>query len=449
MSYLKHLYVTREGKAVGLALAALLGMSAPVLAVDNSHNPALPQFEVEGTDMMLHNSVRAEEVTRAVADAKAALAKCDKYAWDYANQWITRIRFEAKGSDGGNGGIGITAIRDRDGADAQTLNGYLSKKDQQWATRCADKEAEADDKSTSLTAGGSIGVGQLSLPQQVYLGLEAAGTLIQTLGVIKTDDDARATAGTFEATASFPDAGILGSKGLWSGVGYVRTTASASSSFTNFDPAGNGLLIPGPRGGTSGFALPSAGGLNVLTQADYEAYHEWDSAYAKFGLPYDCGEWLIMPFFGVAYTNQEQTARFAGNIPGFARSFAYNTMVDVETISPLIGFDVIHHLDRVSLHGGGLVSADFNDADGTDRLSFTGFADSQTNLSKSDTSFGARAWAGVTFGAPNSPFKLSLDLSYVYVDNVPVVTRDGINPSRLGFDTADGVFGTLRTTFRF
>lgn len=431
------------------AFSAIIGLAfafftPPASAVDNSHNPALPQFQVGNSDLMLHNSVRAESLAQTVRDAEAALASCDKSKWETA---IGRLDSASVLAELARGGAAGKIVVDTDKQDEDAIDAYSAKLRAQWAAKCGNKEAT--NSGTSFTAGGSLSVGQLSLPQQTFLGFEAIGTLIQTLGVVSFEEDARVTAGSFDGSAHFADADVFGSNGIWTALGYVRTTANASARVTNIDPAGDRLLIPGPLGGPSGFSLVSAGGLNVVTQADYEAHYEWDSFYAKAGLPFDCGPWLFMPFFGAAYTDQEQTSSFSGNIPGFGRNFAYNTMVDVETISPFVGFDAVRHFNGVSIHGGGLVSADFNDADGYDRLSFTGVADSQAMISQDDTSLGGRAWAGVTFGTPQSPFKLSLDASYVYVDNIPVITRDGTNPSSLDFESADGVLGTIRATFRF
>jgi len=426
---------------VGLTFALL---TSPTSARDNSHNPALPQFEVGSSGLMIHNSVRAETLTQSVQDANAALASCDKSKWMTAIGRLDSASVLAELAQGGSTG---KIVVDTDKEDEDAIDAYAAKLRAQWKAKCGNKEA--NNSGTSFTAGGSLSVGQLSLPRQQFLAVEAIGTLIQSFGIVNIEEEARATAGSFDGSAHFADANVFGSNGIWTALGYVRTTANASARVTNIDPAGDRLLIPGPLGGPSGFSLVSAGGLNVVTQADYEAHYEWDSFYAKAGLPFDCGPWLFMPFFGAAYTDQEQTSSFSGNIPGFARNFAYNTMVDVETISPFIGFDAIRHFNGVSIHGGGLLSADINDAHGYDRLSFTGVADSQAMISQDDTSLGGRAWAGVTFGIPESPFKLSLDASYVYVDNIPVITRDGTNPSSLGFESADGVLGTIRATFRF
>jgi len=429
--------------------SALVGLTvtfftSPASAIDNSHNPALPQFQVGNSDVMLHSSLRAKDLAQTVQNAETALASCDKSKWMTATGRLDSASFLAKRARSGSAGY---IVVDTDKQDEDAIDAYVNQLTAKWNKHC--HKNEASKSGTSFTAGGSLSVGQLSLPQQAFLGIEALGSLIQTLGVASFEEDARVTAGSFDGTAHFADKDIFGSKGIWTSVGYNRTTANASAGVTNLDPAGDRLLIPGPLGGASGFSLASAGGLNVVTQADYEAHYEWDSFYAKAGLPFDCGPWLFMPFFGAAYTDQEQTTRFAGNIPGFGRNFAYNTQVDVETISPFIGFDAVRHFNGVSIHGGGLVSADFNDADGWDRLTFTGVADSQATISQDDTSLGGRAWAGITFGTPQSPFKLSLDASYVYVDNIPVVTRDGTNPSSLSFESADGVLGTIRATFRF
>jgi len=423
---------------------ALAHFAVPATARDNSHNPALPQFEVAGTGVMLHSSVRAERMAALVKAAEAAIASCDEAKFKQAAGRIDSVSVDARRQ---RGGIMAMLSTDTGREDEKAIDSYSRYIREQWKEKCGSKEA--NNSGTSFTAGGSLSVGQLSLPQQRFLGFEALGTLIQTLGVASFEEDARVTAGSFDGSAHFSDADVFGSKGIWAALGYVRTTANASARATNIDPNGDRLLIPGPLGGASGFSLVSAGGLNVVTQADYEAHYEWDSFYAKVGLPFDCGPWLFMPFFGAAYSDQAQTSSFSGNIPGFGRNFAYNTQVDVETISPFIGFDAVRHFNGISVHGGGLLSADFNDADGWDRLSFTGVANSQASLSGDDTSLGGRAWAGITFGTPQSPFKLSLDASYVYVDNIPVITRDGTNPSSLGFESADGVLGTIRATFRF
>ncbi len=422
----------------------LFGASGPASAVDNSHNPALPQYEVTGTDLMLHNRLFAENLGDPVGDAKAAIATCDIEKWTQAKTRLFAVHTRASSARTGTTGA---LFEDSATEDLDAINDLISDLQSQWNTNCRNNTAERS--GPSFTAGGSLSVGQLSLPSQSYLGFEAVGTLVQTLNVADIEEDARATAGSFDASAHFANVSFLGSNGIWTGLGYIRTTANASTRLMNIDPAGSQLLIPGPLGGASGFSLASAGGLNVVTQADYEAHYAWDSFYAKAGLPFDCGPWDFMPFIGIAYTDQEQTSRFSGSIPGFGRSFAYNTMVDVETISPLVGFDAVRHFDRFSVHGGGLISADFNDAQGYDRLSFTGVADSQAPLNHNDTSLGGRAWAGVTFGTPQSPFKLSLDASYVFVDNTPVVNRDGTNLSSLDFESSDGLFGSLRATFPF
>ena len=123
--------------------------------------------------------------------------------------------------------------------------------------------------------------------------------------------------------------------------------------------------------------------------------------------------------------------------------------VEETAFSFLAGTNVVHQFKGGNLHAGGLLSLDLNDASGTDRLSFTAFPDSQASLDNDDTTVGGRVWAGATFGAAESPFKLSVDVAWIHAANVPTVTRDGTNPSRLDLDSADAIVGALRASFRF
>ncbi len=118
-------------------------------------------------------------------------------------------------------------------------------------------------------------------------------------------------------------------------------------------------------------------------------------------------------------------------------------------MSGFVGVDLEKDLGRVSVHGGGLVSIDSNDGKGTDRLTFTGVADNQASLSNDETTYGGRVWAGLTFGNEKSPFKLSIDATYIYQENLPVIERDGTNASRLTYDDGDAVVGSIRAAFRF
>ncbi len=431
---------------VTLLCSAIVGTSAQ--ADDSATTPSFP---ISGTELGLFDGNAADRTNSQVTRARAAIAACDSETFNSAIQAIygEKSRSEVKANDKDliAGQLIDVLFESQDEKDATTLGVLTADLHREWREAC--DKPETPSSAAIFGAGASFFAGLLNLPTQSFLGFENPGTLAQTIGVTNGDNEARTTGASLDGSVFFPGHGIFGSQGFWTAFGYLRTTANASGTTDTIDPNGDGLLIPGPLGGASGFSLVSAGGLNVVRNATYEVNAEWDSFYAKGGLPFDCGDIKVTPFVGVAYSDQESMSRFAGSVPGFGRNFAYNTDVYVETFSGLIGVDLMKDLGRVSVHGGGLVSIDSNDGSGTDRLSFTGVADSQASLSNDETTYGGRAWAGLTFGTDKSPFKVSIDATYIYQENLPVIMRDGVNPARLTYDDGDAVVGSIRATFRF
>ncbi|MEQ9195279.1 MAG: hypothetical protein RIE84_00845 [Parvibaculum sp.] len=427
-----------------LAGAALLAAAGQISAAeaappDNSHNPALPQFNVVGTDVMLHSSVYAEEASKAVADARRANAECSEMLFQQSVAWVDKNQYDALSRQGG---ATPYILADTYGQDTAALKKLAAEMRSEWAARCGEKsEARAD--TNSYAAGAGIHWGRIKLPTLSYLGFEDALTLAQTIGVVDGEDEGGV------AGASIGGEGFVPDWNLWWSANLTRSSTNVSSFNATIDPMGDGLLIPGPLGGASGFALPSAGGLNVVNNAEFDGNYDWLDFHAKFGMPFECGAQVFMPFFGIGLTRGDTDARFSGSIPGYARDFEYNTGIRVDTFSFLAGTNVVHKFKGGNLHAGGLLSLDLNDAEGTDRLSFTGFPDSRAALDNDDTTVGGRVWAGATFGAAESPFKLSVDVAWIHAANVPTVTRDGTNPSRLNLDSADAIVGALRASFRF
>lgn len=426
--------------------AALLLLPLTQTSAQADNSATTPSFGIQGTDYALFSAPTSDRVNEHVTQAREAIIACNKGVFSEAVGKIT-AEASARRSIADEQTLGENAFFDsRETDDAETLDRLRGDLYREWRETCDKPEPT---NAAIFGAGASFFAGILNLPTQSFLGFENAVTLAQTIGVAIGEEEARTTGASLDGSVFFPGQGIFGSQGFWAAFGYLRTTANASGTSQTIDPSGDGLLIPGPLGGASGFALVSAGGLNVVQNATYEVDAEWDSFYAKGGLPFDCGEVKVTPFVGVAYSEQESMSRFTGSIPGFGRNFAYNTAVYVDTLSGFIGVDLEKDLGRVSVHGGGLVSIDSNDGKGTDRLSFTGVADSQASLSNDETTYGGRAWAGLTFGNDKSPFKLSIDATYIYQENLPVIIRDGMNPSRLTYDNGDAVVGSIRTTFRF
>lgn len=453
----------------GIALLGAAALSAPAVAAppDNSHNPALPQFNVVGTDVMLHNSAYAEDASRAVADARRANDECSKILFQQSVAWVERHQYDASSR---RGGATPYILTDTFRHDTNALKKLAAEMRGEWQRACGDKkDADAAQHSIaggatkdvrnpgwwsepprhSFTGGVGIHAGRVNLPTLAYLGFEDAITLDQTIGVVNGEDQGAVTGMSAQGSVN-DNAFKLELGGFWGAeIGFARSSADVSSSFTNIDPTGDGLLIPGPQGGASGFALPSAGGLNVVSQAEFSASYDWTSAHAKFFMPVECETLLLFPFAGLGYTRTGFDARFSGSIPGFARDFAYNTSVDVDAISPMAGLEVVRDFGGTSLRAGGLIAVDFNNADGRDRLAFTGFPDSAAALDNDDTTVSGRVWAGVTYGTAQSPFALSLDFAWVRAGNVPNITRDGINPTRLDLENADAFVGSLSAKIRF
>lgn len=460
----------------GIAMLGAAALSAPAAAAppDNSHNPALPQFNVTGTDQMVHNTVRAEEMSQHVGKARAAIARCDKPAFTKA--WYAILHEEKFARDEPGGGyIETIAGANTGDDDADALQRIGWDLDAEWKLKCAKKkEAEAAQRSIAggatkdvrnpgwwsepprpmFTGGAGIHAGRVNLPTLAYLGFEDALSLAQTIGVVRGEDEGGIAGMSIGGSVDLSPHDE-NSPDVWRPHGWflefeaTRSGADLSSGFTNIDPAGDGLLIPGPQGGASGFALPSAGGLNVVSQADFSASYDWTSAHAKFVMPVERKTLLLFPFVGLGYTRTDFDASFSGSIPGFARDFAYSTSVDVDAISPMAGLEVVRDFGGTSLRAGGLVAVDFNNADGRDRLAFTGFPDSEAALDNDDTTVSGRAWVGVTYGTAQSPFALSLDIAWIRAGNVPNITRDGINPTRLDMDDADALVGSLSAVVRF
>lgn len=294
--------------------------------------------------------------------------------------------------------------------------------------------------------------GYLNVPVSTFLGTENAG-LDRRLGIVETDDDDRIVGAS--VSGAFWTGWTLGKYPIGLYFSAYRATADIGQEFETIDPNGLDLLIPGPEGGASGFNLTGVGNLNGVTNAMYHADYDWHGFRSKIRTRIPVGssqDTYIAPYIGVSYGGLETDFRFMGMIPGFARDFDYRTDVDVDTISPIVGFGAFGKLggslDWIGWRLNARASADFNDAEGRDTLSFTGFPDSSVALENDDTTFGYSIGAGLTFGV-DSPFHAGLGLTYMRTDNVPVVTRDGTNPSRLELEEAESVQYRFSVGFRF
>jgi hypothetical protein len=85
---------------------------------------------------------------------------------------------------------------------------------------------------------------------------------------------------------------------------------------------------------------------------------------------------------------------------------------------------------------------------GTDSLSFTGQPDSSRPISKSSAGFGLSAGLGLATKIYGG-LELGLDGRYDRRAGLPVVTRDGANPSTLELKAGDVWTASVRASFKF
>ncbi|GMV63222.1 MAG: hypothetical protein AMXMBFR74_23900 [Parvibaculum sp.] len=305
---------------------------------------------------------------------------------------------------------------------------------------------------------GGIGGMRVGLPSYRFLGTELGGIPNLNNGYHFEDDE---TASVQKLGGGFDlERAMLGAGRMRVQFGYTRTSLEADRNTGAFDPMGASLLIPGTGDGPfgAGFSLPTAGGLNVVTSSSYRLEYDSDDFYAKLMGEYWCDDDFddddpglgTFPYLGLRYTSSDFRQRFGGSIPGFARDFEYNTDVDTKSWGPIAGVQVVKPVvgSPVMLRAGVTASVEFNDASGSDSLDFTGFGRQTMRLSNDDTTLSYTVNAGVTVGA-RSPIQFDIDAFAGSIGNTPVVTRDGVGPSRLEMERSDYVGAALRTTFRF
>lgn len=156
------------------------------------------------------------------------------------------------------------------------------------------------------------------------------------------------------------------------------------------------------------------------------------------------------PYAGVTYAYSSFTQRFGGGIPGFGVDFQYDTRLRNNAWGLMFGGQVMKPVRNtpVMLRAGLTGQVDFNRVRGSDSLDFTGFGSQTMQVSNNDTTFSYTANAGVTVGA-QAPIRFDLDFFGGGIGNTPVVTRDGVGPSRVELERSDYFGGMLRTTFTF
>jgi hypothetical protein len=293
------------------------------------------------------------------------------------------------------------------------------------------------------------------MPKRTYLGLESGG--VPRVGLFAPDGDL--SGGSFNASVKFNMSSVLsaplkfgtyGASDTWGKIGFYYMKATGSQAIGTIDPgAGIQILAPGPLGGASGFAFPAG------FPAQGASY---SSDLSKTGGRFDLGQTLryssglSFDLYGsVGYAHTSFDERFSANIVGL--NLDYNSSASVDQMKLRLGVglskDFLLH-NGLTFNVGGYAEAgpDFSRATGDDRLSLTGFADSSTNPSASDSAFGYRV--GLTIGIKTSyGFGLSIEGAYFNETALPVFGRDGSAPTTLDLEMGRGWTGMFRGTLRF
>lgn len=305
------------------------------------------------------------------------------------------------------------------------------------------------------------GITRIRMPQRGLLGFETGG--VPRTGVVSPDRDATgaAFAGSFRYYNPnlIPTALSFGAPAT----SYLEfqvfyNYVALNQNFGPIDPgAGTSLLIPGPRGGASGFSL-GANPFNVVRDARYSADLSQTGAAIKIGQTTKASEGVTAGITAsVGYARIGFDERFSGAVPGFARTFAYDSSVNVDQARLRLGTEFTFRTRTVT--DGGLefrseikvsadVGPDFSHGSGDDRLSFTGFPDSSVNIGKTKTDLGFSAGISAGLEFPNG-VKLSAEARYIRENGLPVLVRNGTSPTRLELEGGDAFIGIGRVTVPF
>lgn len=324
------------------------------------------------------------------------------------------------------------------------------------------RRAQVDPKPPNVEAQIGAGAGFVYLPRRGLLGSELGG--VPSIGLVTPDR--HATGGGVSGSLRFNDPKFLADLAVLDALGFHGFVDSyldfmffygdfgVDESFGVIDPgAGARLLIPGPTGGASGFSL-GGNPLNVVRDARYSADLMKSGGAIKFGQRTAASNGLSFGVFGSAgYARLSFDEMFSGSIPGFARSFAYDSSVNVDQARLRVGAELsavsparfLAEDVRIRWGASAEVGPDFSHGSGSDRLSFTGFPDSSIGISKSKTDFGFST--GLSVGLElSSGVKLGIEGRYTHETGLPVLVRDGTNPTRLELESGDAFIGMARVT---
>lgn len=378
-----------------------------------------------------------QEIAAAKAQAARAIKNCDEESYEEAIDWLDEIAEDAPSA-----------------AEARKIDDLIDGLDTTWNITypCGENPRI---NPYSLTLAGSYGGFRLK-DGPVFLGKENGG-VINTLGFVQPDRSGRISG--FDIGLRMPFGRAFHNlynlpnntrnkpgtfSNLWKFVfNYSYKRSDLNESFGDIGTGGDALLLPGVGSGPNGagFSLPFAGGLNTVTMARYDSEYRWNSLSAGGEKNVKRNNVNYRWYGGLEYGHLDARQTFSGEIPGFARDFRYDSLVDVYTASPYAGIEIgftpewlkNSKIPKAELYGGMKYNLGYSWADGTDSLAFTGFNTQSIDLDEKGLTHGLGINTGMKFEIDRG-MEAAFDVSFETEGNNPVITRDGVGPSNLSFE---------------
>lgn len=363
---------------------------------------------------------------------------------------------------------------------------YVDVRDNMHVEKCGG----TNKKEIGSIPGGGIGVtgevgggvGTIKIPRKPYLALEDAGSL--RLGVVDTKRSETIAAlllGLAYDLDFVPQLNFAGAFGsgdpltqrMFAEASFEAQEATLRASGGTLTTTTEGLGIPGtgdpshPSPAGYFLANPGLNDVENITQLHVSTLDKLDLAISQ-EQRFQC--WSNTLSIGTRIGRLESLDRVSGSIPGYARDFEYETDLETAVWGLFVATDAELSLDRAwqdrydaglryagefsgfSLSGGVRLGVDSVAVEGTDRLSFTGFAPQSIRVAKDDVTFSYRLSAGLNYSPPEArALKFSLGVSYGQDDIHPVPHRSGEtgDRTRIEIDPQDEFFGTVRTKIAF
>lgn len=290
-----------------------------------------------------------------------------------------------------------------------------------------------------LDGGGS----KAKLPSRVYLGSYYGGS--DHLGLYSPTRTA--TGGSIAGSVKInlgtnvaPPIGLLTLDKVWTKFSFYYADLQTEDTASMLMPVAGNLLLPGPNGGASGFSL---GGFpnNYVQGANYSGGLSKTGFKVSLGQTSKISKSLSYDLsLSVGYGRINFDEKFSGSVPLFNRDFTYTSDAKVDQLKLRLGVGLSKDFQlngtTLSVGARGAFGPDFSHGSGTDRLSFTGFADSQSEPSETKTSLGYGFSLSLGLKTPLG-MKLSIAGSYMHETGLPVFYRDGNNPTQLQLEGGD------------